>query len=229
MGQSLRVLSSNLWNGKADPDAFAELVVSLAVDVCAVQEMSPDQAEALSAVMPYGELAPATNCTGMGLVSNRPCEISRIPLPTRDAQVARFGPGSWPELRIPLEVIGVHVTAPHVMPPGASILRRRKQARILTDHLAKPAHGARVMVGDFNATPIWPFYQAIAAHLGDAAEMAARARGRRPLKTWGPTPKSPRLLRIDHGFVDGIAVEEFQVLPVPGADHSAIILDLALS
>jgi len=229
LGQTLRVLSANLWNGKADPDAFAALVGSLAVDVCAVQEVSPEQAEALSAVLPHGQLEPANNCTGMGLLANRPCRLDRISLTTRDCHIARFDPGAWPELRVSLEVLCTHITAPHVWPPGSAFIPRRQQASALRDYLAKPAHGARVLVGDLNSTPSWPFYRQIASHLGDAAVMAARARGRRPLRTWGPTPRSPRLLRIDHAFVDGIAVEELQVLPIEGADHSAIILDLSLS
>jgi endonuclease/exonuclease/phosphatase (EEP) superfamily protein YafD len=229
LGQRLRVLSSNLWNGAADAEAFAELVKSLAVDVCAVQEVSPEQAEALSEVMPYGQLEPATNCTGMGLVSSRPCRMDRISMPTRDAPVARFEPGAFSELRVSLEVISVHITAPHCWPLGSSIGLRRAEAGRISDYLSKPADGARVMVGDFNSTPAWPLYQEIASQMGDAAVMAAKARGRKPLRTWGPTDRAPRLLRIDHGFVDGIAVEEFQVVPIPGADHNAIVLDLALS
>lgn len=229
VGHTLRVLSSNLWNGNADPDAFAELVSSLAVDIAAVQEVSPEQAEALSSVMPYGRLEPTNQCTGMGLVARVPFEADRVALPTRDAHVARFAPGDFPDLQAPLEVINVHITAPHVLPPGVSVSLRRRQWRILEDFLAKPAGGGRLMIGDFNATPAWPFYRSVVSHLDDAAVLVAEARGRKPLRTWGPTPRSPRLLRIDHAFVAGIAVDDFQVLPVAGADHSAIVVDLRLS
>jgi endonuclease/exonuclease/phosphatase (EEP) superfamily protein YafD len=36
------------------------------------------------------------------------------------------------------------------------------------------------------------------------------------------------VLRIDHGFVQGMAVEDFRVLSVAGSDHSAIVMDLVL-
>jgi endonuclease/exonuclease/phosphatase family metal-dependent hydrolase len=36
----LRVLSANLWNGRAHPDGFAALVERMRADVVAVQEMA---------------------------------------------------------------------------------------------------------------------------------------------------------------------------------------------
>jgi len=56
----------------------------------------------------------------------------------------------------------------------------------------------------------------------------ARRQGERPRRTWAPRPWMPRLLRIDHGFVSGVALEAFRVVPVPDSDHSAILLDVAL-
>ena len=129
---------------------------------------------------------------------------------------------------MPLEVVNVHVTAPHVLPLGSSIGLRRRQAHILDDFLAKPPEGARLMLGDFNSTPAWPFYRRMTRRLRDAAVEVASKRGRQPFRTWGPTPGAPRLLRIDHAFVSGIEVEDFQVLPVKQSDHSAILVDLAL-
>ena len=56
MGGRLRILTGNLANGAADPQAFADLVRSYRADVVAVQELVPEQAEALAEVMPYGVL-----------------------------------------------------------------------------------------------------------------------------------------------------------------------------
>ena len=61
MGQNLRVMSVNVMNGGADPDTLASLVESLAVDVLAVQEVSHEQAEALSRLFDYGEIDPDHN------------------------------------------------------------------------------------------------------------------------------------------------------------------------
>jgi endonuclease/exonuclease/phosphatase family metal-dependent hydrolase len=228
LGQTLRVLSANLWNGRADPDAFAALVSSLAVDVVAVQELAPEQAEALGAVMPYGQLEPKTDCTGMGLVASAPCQLERVPLPSRDAHVAHFEAGAWPDLSSPLEIMNVHVVAPHAQPFGGALAVRRSQWRALEAYLSKPPAGARALVGDLNATPAWPFYWRVAERMTDAAVAVAKSRGTPPLRTWGPRPGFPRLLRIDHGFVDGIEVDNFQVLPLERSDHSAIVMDLLL-
>jgi endonuclease/exonuclease/phosphatase family metal-dependent hydrolase len=84
-----------------------------------------------------------------------------------------------------------------------------------------------VLVGDLNATPLWPVYRRLALHLTDAAVAAARHHGRPVQRTWGPWPKAPRLLRIDHALVHGVAVADFQVMPLAGGDHSAIVVDIA--
>ena len=83
------------------------------------------------------------------------------------------------------------------------------------------------MVGDFNSTPIWPVYRRIASHLTDAAVAAAKKLNRRPANTWGPWHGSPRLLRIDHGFVRGVEVEQFHVVDIPMSDHSAVVMDVS--
>ena len=81
-------------------------------------------------------------------------------------------------------------------------------------------------MGDFNSTPLWPAYRRIRSHLTDAAVAVAERRGRRVGRTWGPWASAPRLLRIDHGFVSGLEVEEFRVVEVFGSDHSAIVMDV---
>ena len=84
------------------------------------------------------------------------------------------------------------------------------------------------MVGDFNATPIWPAYRALASHLDDAARLHAEATRQRPARTWGPWYGAPRLLRIDHAFLRGLSVDRFEVVEVAGSDHSGVLTDLQL-
>ena len=121
----------------------------------------------------------------------------------------------------------MHVYAPHA-DYGLGLLRRRPQLRDLTRHLTESPRGARVMVGDFNSTPLWPVYRSVRSHMDDAAVAVAERRGERPARTWGPWHGAPRLLRIDHGFVAGAEPEAFRVVEVPGSDHSAVVLDVAL-
>lgn len=228
MGARLRILSANLLNGRADPQQVADLVRRLAVDVAALQELSPEQAEALAEVLPFGSLRPARDHNGMGIALRAPARESRLALPRRDAMVAELGPDGWSELSTPVEIVNVHVTAPHALPPGLrTFSERRAQLRGLVAHLeATRGHGAQVVIGDFNATPLWPVYRRVASLRCDAAHASAERGGRRPRPTWGPGTRAPRLLRIDHAFVQCLRVEEFRVERLPGSDHDAIVLDV---
>ena len=128
--------------------------------------------------------------------------------------------------------MNVHFAAPHVLHPVTGLLERRGQIREFLRELDEQGAGVgcqRIVVGDFNATPLWPLYWRMASQFTDAAVAVARQSGRRTRRTWGPGFGTPRLLRIDHGFVaKGMRVDEFQVVPVLGSDHSAIVMDVLL-
>lgn len=226
--ERIRVLSANLWNGGADPDAFADLVQRLGVDAVATQEMTPEQAQALARVLPHGLLEPCRNYLGMGIALREPAQMSRVALPCRDARVAQV---SWVRpsgARIELEIINVHVRAPHWRPFFTAWIDRKGQLRGLERYLDAAPQRPLVLVGDFNATPRWPVYQRLATRLTDAAIASAQRHGRIAQATWGPWPGAPRLLRIDHAMVQRVEVEDFQVVPITGADHCAIVVDLAV-
>ncbi len=223
----IRVMSANLANGGADPDAFADLVRASGADVVAVQEVAPQQAEALMSVLPHGKVEPALDHHGMGIALRRPGRASLVPLSHRGACAAELHPGDWPGLREPVEVLNVHIAAPHLMLPPRGLLLRRRQFRDLAAFLASSRDRVRCLIGDFNATPLWPVYREIASHFTDAAVTVAQTRGGRPARTWGPWPGAPRLFRIDHAFVRGLSASEFSVLPIRGSDHSAVIVDIS--
>jgi endonuclease/exonuclease/phosphatase (EEP) superfamily protein YafD len=222
----LRLISANLRHGRADPEAFAALVRREEAAVVAVQELGPRLAEALAALLPHGKLEPTPDGMGMGVALSRPAAVERLVLPHRDARVARLEPEDWPELGERVEILNVHISAPHTRVP-ASWRDRRGQVVGLEAYLASAA-GPRALVGDLNATPLWPAYRRLAALLDDAAALAAAREGRTPARTWGPGPAAPRLLRIDHVLVDALEVRAFRVVPLPGSDHSAVVVDLSL-
>lgn len=228
MGAHLRIVSGNLCNGSADPEAFADLVQSRAADVVAVQELGPEQADALARVFPHGQLEPDRDYTGMGIALRRPAALGRLPLVPRNGRVARLDPANWPELAHPVEVVNVHVSAPHSWPIWVQPARRRRQLRGILDHVDSTPHGALALVGDFNATPLWPLYRGVVARLDDVALTHARRRDARPQKTW-PCWRGGRLLRIDHCFARGLGVEGFEVVDIPGSDHCALVVDLSVA
>ena len=225
MNERLRLLTANLANGRADARAFAELVETLAPDAVAVQELSPEQAEALAQVLPHGALAPARDHTGMGVALRHPGAIRRVPLPYRDAHVAEVAVGA-PE---PVELVNVHLLAPHARPPWWTLRVRRGQVRGLEAYLDATPRRHRVVLGDLNATALWPAYRRLAARLADGAVEAARHNGHRVQPTWGPGARTPRLLRIDHVLVSGLSVEGFRVVAIRGSDHSAVVADVSVA
>ena len=86
LARSIRVISGNLWWGKADPDGLVDLIREHQVDVFATQEMGLENAEAIATELPFGTLEPDETFQGMGIALRRPAKYERIPLPFRDAR-----------------------------------------------------------------------------------------------------------------------------------------------
>jgi endonuclease/exonuclease/phosphatase family metal-dependent hydrolase len=216
-------------NGRADPEAFADLVRGSGADVVAVQELSPEQARALGRVFPHGRLEPARDYNGMGIAVRYPAEFDRVPLAYRDARIARLDPSDWPTLTAALEIVNVHIASPSFGCLAWSRFEaRRAQGRALLQYLDRTPVQARAVLGDFNATPAWPLYRVIEAQLEDLALTHARNRDARPARTWARWVGGPRLLRIDHCFGSGVRVDGFQVVEIQGSDHSGLVVDLSV-
>lgn len=223
----MRILTANLLNGRAHPEILADRLAALRVDVAVFQELGTTQAGPIAEVLPYGKLEPSTDFHGMGIALARPGEVRRLPLPHRAARVAELHPAEWPELDTPAEVIALHILAPHATWPWRGFPGRREQVRRTLAYMAATPRAHRIVTGDLNATPLWPAYRRLRAGLRDVAvEGAVRAGHRWPLRTWGPWPGSPRLLRIDHVLADGFATRHFERIELPGTDHSALLLEL---
>jgi endonuclease/exonuclease/phosphatase family metal-dependent hydrolase len=232
LGKSIRILSANLKNGGADPEAFANLVTALSIDVMAVQEVTFEQAEPLSRLFDYGEIVPDDHNVGRGLLCRHPVNISRFKMMWGFGQTVRLECADWNQLGGPVEITNLHIAAPHMRTPRPGPVLRWHQSRELDAYLERSDRGAspapaRLLVGDFNATPAWPWYRRMAKRFSDAAVEFAAKRQAPTQPTWGPRPGGPKLLRIDHGFTRGLCVEGFEVLEVVGSDHSALVIDLA--
>ena len=225
MAGSIRVFSGNLWWGRADPEALVDLIRRHRVDVFAAQELGPDCAEAISSELRFGCLEPDPTYQGMGIAMRYPGRYDRIPLRYRDARRVVLDPKDWNGLEGPLDLINVHFQAPHTLRPFPSPRVRHHQASGIEAFVAANPCDARLVVGDFNATPAWPLYRRMARIFEDAAVACAQREGRPIEPTWGRTPTSRRLLRIDHAMGRGVAVHGFRVVPIPGSDHSGILFD----
>jgi endonuclease/exonuclease/phosphatase (EEP) superfamily protein YafD len=224
---SFRLITANLLNGSADPAAFADLIREVNADAVAVQELSPEQARAIERLLPFGKLEPARDNDGMGIALRDAGNVWRLPLPARGAFVAEVTPRDMP-IGSGVELINIHIIAPHLWPVARALRHRREQLEGLERYLDACRRRPRVVVGDYNSTPIWGVYRRLAARFRDAAVDVARRSGRRPARTWGPWPGAPRMLRIDHALVSDVRVHDCRVVPIRGSDHSALLVELSL-
>jgi len=161
---------------------------------------------------------------GVALLSRiRISDVELIDLPWHECpwhpRVAIAATVTWRNQR--LRVFNVHID------PHGPLDNQHQQTEAVLER-AKGHPGPTVILGDFNSTPGWPVYDRLAARFTDAAVYVARRRGRAAQATWGPGPNAPRLLRIDHAFVAALHVEDFRLVYVPGADHRAVLVDVAL-
>jgi endonuclease/exonuclease/phosphatase (EEP) superfamily protein YafD len=224
----LRLMTANLWARKADCGALVAALEAHAPDVLAVQELGPTQADAIARALPYGRLEPSHDYEGMGIALRRPAKVERLFLDRRDARIARLDPADWPGLEREVEVVNVHVVAPHAFPFWRALATRRGQVGRLARYMDEKPHDARVVCGDLNATPLWPAYRRLAERIPDVVELHAARTGGRPLRTWGPWHGAPRLLRIDHVFASGGQVIDVLPVSIAGSDHLALVVDFEL-
>lgn len=218
--KSVRILSGNLWNGRADAALLVERLAEWAVDIFLAQELSPEQADLLAAHFPHGKLEPARDSTSMGIAAKLPLEVDRLALPCRDGRSALVEAAAY-NLASSFQLLNLHIAAPHIGIPWRTADRRQGQVRGTLRYLESQP-GPVLLMGDLNSTPAWPAYWKFRGQLRDVALCG----GARPRRTWGPTPAWPRLLRIDHVFARGLSISMLGVVEIPGSDHSGIMVEL---
>ncbi|MBT8201872.1 MAG: hypothetical protein HKN74_11160 [Acidimicrobiia bacterium] len=226
MMERIRIMTANLWADRVRAREFADQVHHFSPDVVCTQELNHAAADALAELYPFGEMVPSRDFLGMGIALNRPGKVTALELPHKGGLIARLEPGDWPMLAEPLEIINMHFAAPAPQQVATALVARRRQLAGFEEYLSTADDIPRIVLGDMNSTPVWPLYRRLAGRFEDAHRTIARRYGRFTRRTWGPTATSPRLLRIDHVFVDQVKVSDLWVVPLAGSDHSGIIFDI---
>lgn len=232
---TLRVMTCNVYKGRADPERIVELVRSEGVQVLALQETTRDfvselERAGLGELLPYSSRASSDGVYGNGIWSALPISdaqsdavgssASAMPSGTVTLGADDSGAGA----RICL--VSVHTCAPV---PGYWDLWKRSVEEIgsVRDRAAVDTATRYVLMGDFNATyDHAPFREMLGGTLRDAA----REVGRLTL-TWpadrGPVPA---LSGIDHVVMGpGVGAQDIEVAPVAGTDHRALLATLEVS
>ncbi len=216
----LRILTINLFNGRADCDSLVRALHEHVPDVVAAQELSENAAAVLADWGDNHLLDPRDDTTGMGVATNLPAHFTRLDFPNRRPVVAQLG-GELFGFHNGVELISAHLVNPIERPVMVSHRVRQRELQALQATLTAPTKSARVLVGDLNSSPAWPMYRRLAALATDGAVAAGGAR-----RSWGPTPTSPRLLRIDHAFLQGAQCVASRLVEVRGTDHRGLLVDL---
>lgn len=220
--ETLSVLASNVYHGKADPDALVALVDRFHPDLLSVEELTPGFARELAAAglgsrLPNSVLETRGSASGAGLYSRLP--MRQLPAPDRF-----FFRMPRAELRLPdgrrVRVVGVHP-----FPPERSYSTRNWEESLAS--LPSAGRGSPwVLAGDFNATfDQAPFRDLVGRGYRDAGEVAGK----------GLEPTFPREahlvppITIDHVLADRrLGIVEYSVEELPGSDHRSIRAVLAL-
>ncbi|WP_438860679.1 endonuclease/exonuclease/phosphatase family protein [Amycolatopsis solani] len=217
-GKTLRVLSSNLLYGQADPKAVVDLVREQRIDVLNLVEMTPRVVDGLTAaglfqLLPHRVLHPAPGAFGSGIVSRFPLKEVNL---TGDSAAKQ--PGAQADLGdgVVAEIVAVHPISPDVDTP-----QWEREMKDLSR--AAGEHGLRILAGDFNATLDHAAFRTV---LSRGYNDAAEERGSALAPTW---PSSLPVVTIDHVVVDNrAAVLDYRVFDVPGSDHRAAFAEVRL-
>jgi endonuclease/exonuclease/phosphatase (EEP) superfamily protein YafD len=221
----IRVLSSNLRKGQADPSSFIGLAKGSA-DIVTVSELTPDAVERFSAAgideaFPYSLLIPAAGAGGIGMWSRFP--LTEVVLPKhRNTGIAAA------RLRVPGVRSDPLLASVHIMSPVASDTNSFGDWRfgIAATH-AEMSHfadtagaGAVIIAGDFNSTPdMRQFRDLLTNGYRDAVDQTGAG--------FAPTFPSnewfPPVITIDHVLTRNAAAASINTVTLPGSDHRSLL------
>ena len=222
-GPSFTVASANLYYGQADPRAVINLVRAYQVDALSLQELTPEAVAALdtaglATLLPHRVFQPDARAAGTGIAS-------RYPLRSRPPNLDSYH--FQPVVAVVVPGAGeTELTAVHTVAPVGRIEPSEWRAELAALPAAATGRPTRILVGDFNATLDHPPLRGV---LDTGYHDAADAVGEGLRTTWPTdTPVMP-VAAIDHVLVDtSCAVNSFDVLPLPGSDHRAVVAEIVL-
>ncbi|MEV0358742.1 endonuclease/exonuclease/phosphatase family protein [Nocardia sp. NPDC050697] len=222
-GPELTVAQANLLFDGADPAAFVGLVRERAVDLLTVNELTPAAldgltAAGLDALLPHRYVAPGRTASGTGI-------WSRFPL----TGTVEFDGFVLNQLGATAEIPGagpVTVFALHPVPPVYGIDVWADELERLRALVGRAPDDRPVVVGgDFNATHDHAqFRRWLTGRLRDAAEQS----GAGLLRTYPADTWYPPLVGIDHILLAGGRAHGVETVPLPGADHRALVARVRL-
>jgi endonuclease/exonuclease/phosphatase (EEP) superfamily protein YafD len=224
--QDIRVLSSNLRYGEADP-AFVVSLGKENADVVTVSELTPEAVQNLEqagieSTFPYSSLHPEPGAGGIGIWSRYPLDsLSALRHPDVTMPAARL---QVPGLRFEPLLASVHVYSPVAGETNTVDEWRSGMASAKTqlDSFAATAGPAAVIIGgDYNSTPdMRQFRDLLTNGYRDAVEQSGS--GFAP--TFPSNRRIPPMITIDHVLTRNATASSVRTIKVPGSDHRALLV-----
>lgn len=220
-GPRLRIMSLNLYIGRADPETVVRLAREQKVDVLVMPELTQQADAALTKAgldeqLPNRVYDTDTSGSGTAVLSKHPLRQIALMDETTLAQPSMV-------VDLPGDNDDIELTAVHIQPgvrTGSAATWRRELSQ-----LPRPAERIRILAGDFNASFDHAAFRGVVDRgYADAAEST----GDGMEATWSSWPFAPPVT-IDHILADDrCAFASYGVYAVPGSDHKALISEVIL-
>lgn len=227
--QYARVMTVNVYKGRANAEEIVNLVRDQRVEILAMQETTDEFVAALDAAgikdyLPYSQVSTSDGIYGNGLWSATPLSD---PADDDVNSSASFMPGGTvtfktPDGNLPIRFVSVHTTS-----PKNGYWRQWKRSIDELALMRSHTDTRYIFMGDFNATyDHAPFRDFLGNRFTDAAWQS----GHGFTFTWpADIPMMPRFAGIDHIVLDrNIVAGQIQVKQVSGSDHAALLATIAV-
>jgi endonuclease/exonuclease/phosphatase (EEP) superfamily protein YafD len=228
--KDIRVLSSNLRYGRADPVPFVTLAKSSA-DVITVAELTPESVSrfteaGIAETFPYSLLIPAPGPGGIGL-------WSRYPLTPLSASRHRGVQMPAARLAVPGLRHDPVLASAHIMSPVSDRQNTVENwrngmagAKAQLDNFAAAAGpGAVIVGGDYNSTPdMRQFRDLLTNGYHDAVEQTGSGFAPTyPYDTWFPP-----VITIDHILTRNAVASSIMAIELAGSDHRSLLANISV-
>ena len=218
-GVELRVATINATLGQADAEAIVRMVRDRSIDVLAVEELTPSEADALKAAgldaeLSYRELLPQLGVEGTGVWSRLALNSARS-VEGLTAHAVRVSVTVGMQ---PVTIYAVHPAAPGLFDHSRWVNDMGALAGILST-----SDGPVIVAGDFNTTRDHRAFRDLEAlGFSDAVDQAGA--GFLPTFPNGgfPTP----VVAIDHVMANDtrLSAVSASTVAISGADHRALVV-----
>jgi endonuclease/exonuclease/phosphatase family metal-dependent hydrolase len=224
-----RVMTLNVYKGRADAQSIVDVVKNERVEVLALQETTSSFVHELNQAgigdyLPYSKVASSDKNYGNGIWSATQLTGTVNDQVNSSASYMPAGTVAFSQGAASVRFVSVHTTSPT---SGEWSQWKRSLSEIQSFGEHADINTTYVLMGDFNATYD---HAAFRDMLGTRFTDAAREAGDGLTMTW-PSNRAhiPRLVSIDHIVLDkGVMAGNMEVVGIPGSDHAALLATIAL-